>query len=371
MAEVTAAMVKELRERTQAGMLDCKKALQEADGNMAKAVEILAKKGATKGAGKQAKIAAEGLVGAALSPDGRHGALVEVNCQTDFVARGDDFKKFVKAATDAALANHAGTVEALNALVVDGRSLGDYAIELSGRSGEKHAIRRVTHFETGHDGLLHTYVHMGSKIGVLVELRSGDPQNARVVEFADDIALQVASMNPLYLNRAEVPTELSAKQREIFSALMDKEDAEAVAAPEQFVESIRNRLGEWAREDGRELGDLDVELKEHLARSEKDAATLDGLKKTAEKARTRAPVAKEKILDGKVAKWTTEVALLEQTSIKDNKKTIGALLGELAKAVPGTSIHRFARYEVGEGIDKGPTKDFATEVAEMAGQRAS
>jgi elongation factor Ts len=366
MAEITAAMVKELRERTQAGMMDCKKALQESGGDMAAAAEILAKKGLTKAANKAGKVAAEGLVHALLSADGRDGVLVEVNCQTDFVAKGDDFKGLLAKAANAALAHRTADAAALNAVVVDGKALQEHADELTARSGEKHAIRRVVHYAAPGTNLLKTYIHHGSRIAVMVEVASSSVGDARVQEFADDIALQVASMSPLYLQKSDVPGDTLSKQREILGALMDKEDAEALAAPEQFVEVIRGKLVEWAREEEREVGDLDAAFNEHMARSEKDAATLDGMRKVAEKVRARPAVQREKILDGKVAKWANEVTLTEQVSVKESKKTIGQLQSELAKAVAGTAVVRFARFEVGEGIEKAPTKDFATEVAEMA-----
>jgi elongation factor Ts len=359
-------MVKELRERTQAGMMDCKKALQEANGDMTAAAEILAKKGLTKAANKAGKVAAEGLVHAALSDDGRHGVLVEVNCQTDFVARGDDFKNLLAKASAAALAHRTADAAALNAVVVDGKPLQEHADELTARSGEKHSIRRVVYYAAAGTNLLKTYVHHGSRIAVMVEVASSNPDDPRVQEFADDVALQVASMNPLYLLKTDVPAETVAKQREILSALMDKEDQEILGEPEAFMKRVEALVSERAREEDRELSDPAAEARKLVETDPKFQKSFIDFQKAAEKVRTRTPEQREKILDGKVAKWINEVTLLEQVSVKESKKTIGQLQTELSRAVADTAIVRFVRFEVGEGIEKAPTKDFATEVAEMA-----
>lgn len=366
MANVTAAMVKELRERTQAGMMDCKKALTEAGGDMAKAAEILAKAGKTKADGKQAKVAAQGLASAAISADGRDGVLVEVNCQTDFVAKGDDFRGLLQAATKAALAHKSADAASLLAVSVDGATLQDRCAELTARSGEKHAIRRVTHYAAPANAVLKSYVHHDGSLAVLVEVASSNAGDARVVEFADDVALQVASMSPLYLQKSDVPADVVAKQREILSALMDKEDGEILGEPEAYMKRVEAVVLDRAQEEGREVADAAAEARKLVETDEKFRASLDGFVKAAEKVKARPAVQREKILDGKVSKWLTEVVLLDQVSVKESKKTIGQLQGDLAKSVAGTAVTRFARFKVGEGVEVAPSKDFATEVAEMA-----
>jgi len=368
MAAITAAMVKELRERTQSGMSDCKNALVQAEGDMAKAVEILQKMGKAKGDKAAGKVAAEGSVTARVN--GHVGVVVELNCQTDFVARGEEFKAALRDLSHAALEHKPADKAALEAIAFSGMTFKDRIEGLTVRSGEKHDVRRVAVIEGGAGSHLHTYVHSNDRIAVLAEIASSDPKNAKVIEFADDICLQVASMNPKYLDRADVPAADIAKQREIFSALMDKEDAEAVAAPVDFLARIQTIITEVAAEEGRALGDMDAEVKAHLEKSEKDRATLEGFKKAAEKAKGRAPAAKEKILDGKVAKWLTEIVLLDQNSVKENNTPISKVMANVAKEVAGTKIVRFVRFEVGEGIEKAAAKDFATEVAEMAAASA-
>lgn len=366
MAEITASMVKELRERTQAGMVDCKNALKEADGNMASAVEILQKKFGNKLTKSAGKIAADGLVASAVSADGRTGVAVELNCQTDFVARGDDFKGVLRQLTAQALAHKTADVASLEAVSVDGKTFKELIDGLTVRSGEKHALRRVALFTAGDSSRLQTYVHSNGRIAVLVEVSSSNPTDARVVDFADDVCLQVASMSPQYLKKSDVPQDVIAKQREIFSALMDKEDAEIVNEPDAFIARVRAMLQEAAAEEGRTIEDLDGETEKSLVENEKIRASLDGYRKAAEKIKARPAATREKILDGKVSKWLTEVVLLDQTSVKESNKTIAKVESEVASQVKGTAVARFIRFEVGEGIEKAATKDFATEVAEMA-----
>lgn len=366
MAEITAAMVKELRERTQAGMSDCKKALVEASGDMAQAMEILQKKGKAAAGKRAGKIAAEGLVSAKLSADGRTGVLVELNCQTDFVARGDDFKALLADLAAAALSHETPSAEALLAVSTNGASFADRVENATARSGEKHDVRRVAYIKAGDRSGLSTYVHSNGQIAVVVEVQSSKLDDSRVVEFADDVCLQVASMSPLYLDKSEVPSEVTAKQREVFSALMDKEDAEALAAPDDFMKRVEAIVIERAQEEGRECSDPAAEARELVATDAKFKSSLDGYVKAAEKAKARPAAQREKILDGKVAKWLTEVVLLDQASVKESSKTIAKLQAELAGAVADTAIVRFVRYQVGEGVEKAVAKDFATEVAEMA-----
>lgn len=364
MAEITAAMVKELRERTQAGMADCKNALKEADGDQAKAVEILQKKGILKGQQKQGKIAADGLVNAAARDN--VGVILELNCQTDFVARGDDFKGLLRDLTEAALANKPADAAALEAVAVDGKTFADRLLEATAKVGEKHALRRVAVFESKGDSLLHTYVHSNNRIAVLVEIASSKPGDAAVREFAEDIVLQIASMNPRHLTKDEVPSDNVDKQREIFSSQMDQEDAAVHGEPDAFLERVRVKVLEDAQEAGTEVADAAAEAQRLVKEDAKFKASHEGYVRASEKLRARPAPVRAKILDGKVAKWLTEVVLLDQSSVKESDKTITKIQTEVAAKVPGTKVVRFVRFEVGEGIEKGPTKDFATEVAEMA-----
>ncbi len=351
MADVTASMVKELRERTGAGMMDCKNALVETAGDMAKAVEAIQKKGLAKAVKAAGRVAADGAVGSAISPDRTHGVLVEVNCQTDFVARGDGFQGFVKTVAAQALANAKlgsgdAALAALEAMTVDGKTLREIADAHTAASGEKHAIRRVERYDAGANSVVATYIHHGARLGVLVEVASTQGNADAAKEFAEEIALQVASMSPRFVKRADVAATVVDKQREIVAAQLKTEGEEAQAAFDDFKKRVAEEGGEV---------------------SDKVTAHLKDLEKKALAHQNRPEAGKQRILDGKLEKWFNEVVLDEQPSVKDSKKTIA----QITKETPGgLEIRRFARFELGEGIDRGPVKDFAQEVAEMTGGAA-
>jgi elongation factor Ts len=296
-------LVKELRERTSAGMSDCKSALEESAGDMEKAVEIILKKGLAKSAKRAGAVAAEGEVRASIAGDKRAATIVEVNIQTDFAARNDTFKAFV------------GDVLALAEKTPLGADLG--AQMLAGKIGEKISVRRWDRLEiaAGKHGVAHAYVHMGGKIGVAlaVETETADAaKHAEVLKFADDTAMQIAAMTPLYLQRGDVPADAIAKQKEIYEGQL--------------------------REDPK----------------------------------PKPEAAWPKIIEGKLNKWYSEVCLLEQesaTAAAEGKPgtTIDALRSAAAKAAgAGVTLVKFLRFERGEGIEK-KSDDFAAEVAKMAG----
>ena len=310
MAGINAQSIRELRERTQAGMSDCKSALNEAEGDMDKAIAIILKKGLAKSAKRAGAIAAEGEVRASVSADKRAATIVEVNIQTDFAARNDAFRGFVGEVL--ALAEKAPLGADLATQDMGGKTVTDAATELTAKIGEKIAVRRWDRVEIGQGkhGVAHAYVHMGGKIGVIlaVETESAEAAtHAEITKFVDDTAMHIAAMNPLVLARGEVTEEMVAKQKDIYTGQM--------------------------REDPK----------------------------------PKPEAAWPKIIEGKLNKWYSEVALLEQESVVVPKQTINALRAEAAKAVGGAvTIVRFVRYERGEGIDKGTKDDFASEVAKMA-----
>lgn len=344
MAAITASMVKELRERTGAGMMDCKNALVEAGGDTVKALEVIQKKGLAKAVKAAGRIAADGAIVTAMSADGLHGVLVEVNCQTDFVSRGDEFKSYADSVVRAALENSYADVEALNQHSVGGKSLREHAEALTARSGEKHAIRRMQRFDVSGKGLVASYIHQGARLGVLVEVEANEGSVDAVRDLADELALQIASMGPRFVCKEDAPKEVVDKQREIFIAQMKNEDSGTIAAFEDFKHRMEAEGGEPSDK-----------VKEHL----------EGLEKKATNAKARPEVARAKILDGKLNKWLNEMTLLEQASVKDSSKTIKQLIADFVGKHGKTEVKRFVRFELGEGVDKGPAKDFATEVAEM------
>jgi elongation factor Ts len=249
MAEVTATMVKELRERTQAGMSDCKNALVEAGGDMEKAVEIILKKGIVKAAARAGRVATEGEVRTWIAPDQRRGIIVEVNCQTDFVARGDDFKGFVGKVIEAAQGAKPGAD--LGALKFPGtdKTVDTVRQEMVAKTGENTVVRRWAAVDArGKNSIVHSYVHMGGKIAVLVEADapSADAaKNKAFIEFVDNCAMQICAMNPMVVSKSEVSQQAIEKQKEIFQAQLKEENK-----PEQaWPKIVDGKVAKWLNEN--------------------------------------------------------------------------------------------------------------------------
>ena len=301
MAEITAKLVKELRDRTQAGMSTCKEALVEASGDIEKAIEILQKKREIKSASVAGKIATEGEVRTLVTADKKRGTIVEVNTQTDFVARGEEFQSFIAAAVKAASDLPAGSAlpEALEKQRKD----------ISGSTGENVVVRRWESVNAqGAGGAVVTYVHMGGKIGVLL---SGEAPSADAAkdpafgEFLDNCAMQIAAMSPIVVDKSAVSETEIAKQKEIFAAQLKDEGKPEAAWP--------------------------------------------------------------KIIEGKVAKWFTEITLLGQDNVWGAEGPIDKIRQELGKKLGGeVKLHTFFRYGLGDGIEK-KVDDLAAEVAKMTG----
>ena len=306
MAAITSAMVKELRERTSAGMMDCKKALVESDGDMEKAIEWLREKGLSQAAKKASRIAAEGVVAQYVSEDGKIGAIVDVNCETDFVAKTDNFIGFAnKVAKQVALANPADVDAMLAQPSVDDNSktISDLVSDATVAIGEKISIRRFSRYETA--GVVDTYIHLGGKVGVMVEVSVDEAgrTNDTVKTFAHDLALQIAAAKPEAVRREEVDTTKLEKEKEILRAQALNE-----GKPEKIV---------------------------------------------------------DRMVEGRIEKYDKEVCLLEQPFVKDGDKNIKALMAEIAKETGATlDIVRFTRFERGEGIEK-RKDDLAAEIAAM------
>ncbi|MCS7082611.1 MAG: translation elongation factor Ts [Bacteroidetes bacterium] len=226
---ITAADVKRLRDLTGAGMMDCKQALEEAGGDIQKAIEILRKKGQKVAAKRAERVASEGVVVARVSPDGKRGVLVEVNCETDFVARSEDFVCFADRVAELALAHAPADLEALQALSYgEGRTVAEALHELVGKIGEKIEIARFTVLQA--QGVLVAYVHPGNKLAVLVDIEAS---GELLQSLGRDMAMQVAAMNPVALDRESVPAEIRERELEIA-----REQARAEGKPEAIVERI-------------------------------------------------------------------------------------------------------------------------------------
>lgn len=309
MAQVNMQQVKELRDRTQAGLNDCRSALVEAEGDMDKAVEIILKKGLAKSAKRAGAVASEGVVVTRVAADGLSGVIVEVNIQTDFAARNPEFLAFAEGVAETAAKADTGADLGAQPYKGGAASVEDTRAALVGKLGENITVRRWERLALEAPGRVHSYVHMGGKIGVLLAVKAGAApvlKHAAFDKFVDDTAMQVAAMNPLFLDSAAVPESAKASQRDIFA-------------------------GQLAEEG-------------------------------------KVPEAKRpQVIEGKVAKWLKEVCLVEQPSVLETDKTVDQLRKEVAQAAGGdVTLVKFVRFECGEGIEKPQGDDFADEVAKMA-----
>ena len=289
---ITASQVKELREKTGAGMMDCKKVLTETNGDEEKAIELLRERGIAKAAKKSDRIAAEGLVETYISEDGKIGVVVEVNAETDFVAKNEEFRSFVKDVAEQIAKENPADVETLlnqKSIKESDKTVSEVLTNKIATIGENMSIRRFVRFET--NNLLESYIHGDGKIAVLVEMENGTP------ELAKDICMQIAAARPEFLDRASVPADRLAKEMEILKAQAMNEGKPAEIA--------------------------------------------------------------EKVVQGRINKFYSEVCLVEQEFVKDPDVKIGKLVES-----KGAKIVRFARFEKGEGLEK-REENFAEEVAKQ------
>ena len=310
---ITAAMVKELREMTGSGMMDCKKALTATEGDMEKAIEWLREKGLATAQKKAGRIAAEGIVKVLVSDDAKKAVAVEVNAETDFVAKNDKFQGYVAQVAEQAMETTAADIDAFLAETWKFDTSKTVAEELAGQIsviGENMKIRRFIQVEEP-NGFVASYTHMGGKIGVLVDVET-DVVNDEVKEMAKNLAMQIAALKPLYVSDAEVPEDYKEHEKEILAAQIAN-DPKMAGKPEKVIA-------------GAVMGRLSKELK--------------------------------------------EICLLDQVYVKaeDGKQTVAAYVKEVAKANSANiNVKCFVRYETGEGIEK-KQEDFAAEVAaQMAG----
>ena len=303
----TAQDVKTLREMTECGMLDCKKALMETDGDMEKAVEFLREKGLASVAKKSGRIAAEGIVLAFGDEAKKVSVAIEVNSETDFVSKNEDFRSFVKLAGQAVIDNNPADVEALLACVVDGRTVEEHLQDRQLKIRENLKVRRFVRYE----GDVATYVHGGGTIGVMVKFATDVAYKEGFAEFGKDIAMQIAAANPSYLCEHCVPAEVIEHEKEILFA--------------------------------------------QISNDEKLANKPDAVK--------------EKMVDGRIGKYYKENCLMNQEFVKDPDLDIKGYVEKVAKELGGSiKITEFARLEKGEGIEK-KEENFADEVAkQMAGK---
>ena len=358
---VTAAMVKELRERTQAGMMDCKKALVETDGDMDKAIEFLREKGLAKAAKKAGRTAAEGLVRIAFSEDGKTAAIVEVNSETDFVSKNEEFVSFVEGLAKLALTAESDDIEAFKAMPFEGSTVGEVLTDKIAKIGENMSLRRIKKVS---GDVLTSYIHGGGRIGVIV-VGEGEANDANK-EALTNVAMQVAAMNPQYVSRDEISSDELANIRNITleSALNDP-----FSLPKPILNELLDKAvdGVWSAEDTATLKEK-REDKGFNFNYLPNFISEEGKAKLAELAvAAKAAIAENKIfkglVEGRVSKQLKEICLLDQVYVRaeDGKQTVAKYLGSVDKNL---SVPTVVRFEVGEGIEK-KEENFAEEVAKQ------
>lgn len=303
---ITAQSVKELREKTGAGMMDCKKALTETNGDMEKAVEVLREKGLAAAAKKADRVAAEGVVKTYISEDKKVAGIVELNCETDFVAANEDFVAFAGRLAEMASTSNATDVEGfVSEKFNEDQTVQEALTALIARLGENMTVRRFKKFAV-ENGLVESYIHGGGRIGVVVELACETASSVLEV-VAKDVCMQVAAANPAYLSSADVDNTQLEKEKEIYRVQALNE-----GKPEKIV---------------------------------------------------------DKMVEGRIKKYYKEVCLLEQAWVKDGDKSISKYLEEKSKEVGSAiTINSFVRFERGEGIEK-KEENFAEEVARQIGAK--
>ena len=355
---VTAQMVKELREMTGSGMMDCKKALVEADGDMDQAIEILKEKGLAKAEKKAGRIAAMGLVKTAFSEDGKTAAIVEVNSETDFVAKNDEFIGFVEGLAKLALDAESNDMDAFKAMAFEGSTVGEALIALIAKIGENMSVRRI---DKASGEVLASYIHGGGNIGVIVAADGADNDENKAA--LKNIAMQVAAMNPQYVSRDEISDDEMASIRKITleSALNDP-----FTLPKPILNGLLDKVADvW------EKADLDI-LSEKRADKSFNFNYLPNFLSDEAKTRlaglaiaAKMEISENKIfkglVDGRIKKQLKEICLLDQVYVRaeDGKQTVAEYLKSVDKDL---SLVKVIRFEVGEGIEK-KEEDFAAEVA--------
>ncbi len=304
---ITAGVVKELRERTGAGMMDCKKALTETEGDIEKAIEYLREKGLASAAKKSGRIAAEGSVNSFIAEDAKHGVLAEVNCETDFVAKTDEFVEIVSEFAQVVASGDEVEVDAVLARPHGDATFGDKVTAMVAKIGEKISPRRFHRLRAEKAGIVESYIHMGGKIGVMIVLEAEkDCEIATLKTLARDISMHIAAVNPMYIDVKDVDPEVLEKEKKILTA--------------------------QALEEGKPANIV------------------------------------EKMVVGRIKKYEKEICLMEQPYVKDPDMTIAQLLKNASKDL-GTDvwIEAFIRYEMGEGLEK-REDDFVSEVMKQVGQ---
>lgn len=299
---ISAQAVKELRDKTGAGMMDCKKALTQAEGDIEKAIDILRERGLASAAKKSGRVASEGVIATFVTEDMKNASMIELNCETDFVSSNDEFISLANGIAKIVAENNVASIEDVKALPYEGATVQDAVTNLIAKLGENMNLRRYEKMEAP-EGLVSSYIHMGGKIGVLVQVKS-ENVNDEVATVARDVAMHVAALNPQFLDNTSVDADTIEREKEIYRVQALNE-----GKPEKIV---------------------------------------------------------EKMVEGRINKFFKEVCLVNQMFVKNPDLSIQAFVNQEAKKLGNIELVKFARFEKGEGIEKEEV-DFAAEVAAQMG----
>lgn len=299
---ISAQAVKELRDKTGAGMMDCKKALTQAEGDIEKAIDILRERGLASAAKKSGRVASEGVIATFVTEDMKNAAMIELNCETDFVSSNAEFISLANGIAKIVAENNVASIEDVKALPYEGATVQDAVTNLIAKLGENMNLRRYEKMEAP-EGLVSSYIHMGGKIGVLVQVKS-ENVNEEVATVARDVAMHVAALNPQFLDNTSVDADTIEREKEIYRVQALNE-----GKPEKIV---------------------------------------------------------EKMVEGRINKFFKEVCLVNQMFVKNPDLSIQAFVNQEAKKLGNIELVKFARFEKGEGIEKEEV-DFAAEVAAQMG----
>lgn len=351
MSEISAQLVKQLREMTDAGMMDCKKALVEVNGDLEKAVEYLREKGLSKAAKKADRVAAEGVISVEVAKDFSKATLVEINSETDFVAKNDNFKDLVSKTTSLAYQNAVNDAKDLQNLQVDSVGFDDYLKSQIAKIGENIIVRRIKSIKAGGNTLVNGYVHFNNRVGVLISAKFSNSANTdKIAELVRNLCMHAAAMKPAVLDYTGFSDEFLQKECVALAAEIEKENEELkrLGKPLKNVPEYVSRV--QLSDDV--LAKQEAKLKENLAKQGKPEAIWD------------------KIIPGQIERFIADntlidqrLTLLGQFFVLDDKKTIAQVLSDKSKEwSDNIEILEYVRFELGEGIEK-KAENFADEVA--------
>ncbi|MDE5591872.1 MAG: translation elongation factor Ts [Helicobacter sp.] len=355
MAEISAQLVKQLREMTDAGMMDCKKALVETDGDIQKAVEYLREKGLSKAAKKADRIAAEGAISIEISPDFKRASMVEINSETDFVAKNEGFRELSSKTTSLVQDSLIQNVEELHTLDLDGMKFEEYLKTQIAKIGENIVVRRIAKVQTPDNGIVNAYVHSNGRVGVIIALKCQKEENAaKLADFTKNLCMHAAAMKPQVISYYSFDPEFVQKEKTAIIAELEKENEELkrLGKPLHKIPQYISQL---------ELNDEILSKQEELLKQEL-------------KSQGKPESIWGKILPGQMERFKADSTLLDQRLtllgqffVMDDKKTIAQVLEQKSEELKDNlEVVEYIRFELGEGIEK-QVSNFADEVAAQLG----